>query len=98
LAFFPLRHGISAALFETHLQKDQNFSAGVSFHKPIFFSRGEILLRNADGFGVGWYAQQAPLPCVFTSLKPDPCLRLRWSPEAHLGAPSRDAETKGHKS
>lgn len=27
-------------------------------------------LRNADGFGVGWYAQQAPLPCVFTSLKP----------------------------
>ena len=36
------------------------------------------VLRNADGFGVGWYAQQAPVPCVFTSLKPawnDPNLR-----------------------
>eukprot|EP00931_Biecheleriopsis_adriatica_P085906 TRINITY_DN60676_c0_g1_i1.p1 TRINITY_DN60676_c0_g1~~TRINITY_DN60676_c0_g1_i1.p1 ORF type:complete len:1375 (+),score=221.29 TRINITY_DN60676_c0_g1_i1:183-4127(+) len=33
---------------------------------------------NADGFGVGWYAQQGSVPCVFTSLKPawnDPNLR-----------------------
>lgn len=39
-------------------------------HKWYNFRKFTMNLRNADGFGVGWYAQQAPLPCVFTSLKP----------------------------
>ena len=47
----------------------QGVSPSMAYQQPCL---------NADGFGVGWYAQQAPLPCVFTSLKPawnDPNLR-----------------------
>ncbi|CAE7837736.1 DUG2 [Symbiodinium sp. CCMP2592] len=47
----------------------QGVSPSMAYQQPCL---------NADGFGVGWYAQQAPIPCVFTSLKPawnDPNLR-----------------------
>eukprot|EP00438_Fugacium_kawagutii_P029443 Skav210025 [mRNA] locus=scaffold1212:305630:307520:+ [translate_table: standard] len=63
----------------------QGVSPSMAYQQPCL---------NADGFGVGWYAQQAPLPCVFTSLKPawnDPNLRNLSDEVAGRSAPKLTA-------